>query len=410
MSDANVAVNFTASVGDLLSGISEARDAIQTLDAPIAALGDRYQALGASLVAAHAQVGQALSDSDRAASANAVIDARQAAEAQLETLQLGLKSALALYADDARQHKISQAQKIADTVAAVDAEYSARAAMLARMAGLHDQSSAARQEALDAELNAARQNEVEIVALTQQAVNAQAGEYEKLATTITQSFNGQIRGLLQGTESWRTAFKNTLEELLIKFIEWSEQSTLRYLAGEAAKTGATVSGVAARTGAEQAGAAASLGAHSASIVSSILSSAAEAFAGVFGFLAPVLGPLAAGPAASAQATVASMAGAVASADIGMWRAPEDMLTLIHHNELIMPAAEAGQFRQMLSGADAAPGAAQVQIHPTTHFHVSALDGGSVSQWLRGNSSQMMKAIDEAVRHGAGLGLRRLSGR
>ena len=65
------------------------------------------------------------------------------------------------------------------------------------------------------------------------------------------------------------------------------------------------------------------------MVRSILSSAAEAFAGVFGFLSPLMGPFAAGPAAAAQATVASMASSVASADIGMWQVPQDMLTLVH---------------------------------------------------------------------------------
>jgi hypothetical protein len=49
----------------------------------------------------------------------------------------------------------------------------------------------------------------------------------------------------------------------------------------------------------------------------------------------------------------------------------------------------------------------VHIHPTTNVHVSALDAGSVSQWMRANSGAMLKEIDRAVRHGAALGLRRL---
>ena len=105
-----------------------------------------------------------------------------------------------------------------------------------------------------------------------------------------------------------------------------------------------------------------------------------------------------------------MAGAVASADIGMWSVPEDMLTLVHHNELVMPAAQAGAFRDMLGG-DASQGGssrATVNVHPTTNFHVSAVNSGSVAQWMKANSSTMMKAIDEAVRHGAHLGIRRLS--
>jgi hypothetical protein len=55
-----------------------------------------------------------------------------------------------------------------------------------------------------------------------------------------------------------------------------------------------------------------------------------------------------------------------------------------------------------------PSRATVNVHPTTNFHVSAVDSGSVAQWMKSNSSTMMKAIDEAVRHGAHLGTRRLS--
>ncbi len=183
---------------------------------------------------------------------------------------------------------------------------------------------------------------------------------------------------------------------------------MQYLAGEATKTAATTAGVAARTGAEQAGAAASLAAQGATMIRSILSSAAEAFAGVFGFLAPLMGPAAAGPAAGAYGAVAGMAGAVAAADIGMWQVPQDMLTLVHHNELIMPAAEAGALRSMLSGGGSSDGAgSQVHINPAVHLSVQAIDGASVSQWMRDNSGHMLKAIDEAVRHGALVGTRRL---
>jgi hypothetical protein len=134
---------------------------------------------------------------------------------------------------------------------------------------------------------------------------------------------------------------------------------------------------------------------------------------VFGFLAPLMGPLAIGPATAAQATVAGMAGAVASADIGMWEVPKDQLALIHQNELIMPAGPAGALREMLtngSSGSGAGGGGSVAIHPTTHFHVNAIDSASVSSWMRQNGSGLTKALDQAVRHGAALGLKRLNGR
>ncbi|MGO9774384.1 MAG: hypothetical protein ACLPSW_33495 [Roseiarcus sp.] len=438
MTDANIAVSFTASVGDLVSGVAEAKDALASLSQPFAQLNGQYAALGASigeafsptrlqafdaalnasasleksLAAAHAQAAAAMRSGDDAAYNDAVRAAKLAISEEVKAVEDGLKQKLALYAEEARLHEITQAQKVALSRQALDEEYGAQISALQREAALGDQSLTQKQRILDQMLDAERRHQDQTTALVRNAVNEQEREYQAFGSTVTQAFNSQLHGLLSGTESWRTAFKNVLEDLLIKFIEWGEETVVRQIATEAAKTAATTAGVTARTGAEQAGAAASLATQSATIVRSILSSAAEAFAGVFGFLAPIMGPFAAGPATAAQATVAGMAGAVASADIGMWQVPQDMLTLVHHNELVMPAAQAGALREMLSGEAPASGGAQggaVHIHPTTNFHVSGVDSGSVAQWMKANSSTMLKAIDEAVRHGAHLGLRRLAG-
>ena len=74
------------------------------------------------------------------------------------------------------------------------------------------------------------------------------------------------------------------------------------------------------------------------MIKSIMGSAAETFAGIFGFLSPVMGPAAVAPATAGEAAVAAVASAVPAADIGMWNVPQDQLALIHQNELIMPAA------------------------------------------------------------------------
>ena len=157
-------------------------------------------------------------------------------------------------------------------------------------------------------IEATRRREDETAALTRSALQQQEHDYQSFANSIMGAFNSQLRGLLSGTESWHTAFKGVLNDLLIKFIEWCEMTVEHYALAEAIKTAATTTGVAARASAEDAGAAASMGAQGAAMVRSILSSAAETFAGVFGFLSPLMGPFAAGPAAAAQATVAGMAG------------------------------------------------------------------------------------------------------
>lgn len=438
MTDAAIAVTFTASTGDLVSGVSDAKDALASLSAPFNDLNSQFTALGASigqaltparlqafdaalnasaslersLAAAHAQAAAAMRSGDDAAYNDAVRAAQLAISEQVKAVEDGLKQKLALYAQEAQLHEITEQQKVTLSRQALDEEYAAEISALQRESGLSNQTLTQKQRVNDQMLDAERRHQDQMTSLVRNAVTAQEREYQAFGSTVTQAFNSQLHGLLSGTESWHTAFKNTLEDLLIKFIEWGEETVVRQIATEAAKTAATSAGVTARTGAEQAGAAASLASQSATIVRSILSSAAEAFAGVFGFLAPIMGPFAAGPATAAQATVAGMAGAVASADIGMWQVPQDMLTLVHHNELVMPAAQAGALRDMLSGDASAGSGAQsgaVHIHPTTNFHVSAIDSGSVAQWMKNNSPAMMKAMDEAVRHGAHLGLRRLAG-
>lgn len=439
MADANVSVSFSASTNDFVSQVNEAKDALQTFGAPFGEINrqlvsfensasqafsaDRLtpyrdalsatQALQQSFAADTARAAAALSQGDDAAYADAARAAQLAASEELRILADATKQKLALYSEEARFFQITEQQKLSLSQQALDAEYASELAALQRQEALGDQSLAAKQRVDDMVIEATRRRDDQMAELNRSALQQQERDYQAFGNSITQALNSQLRGLVTGTTTWRTAFGNVLEDLLVKFIEWCETTVQHYVLAEAAKTAATASGVAARTGAEQGGAAASLGAQGAAAVRSILSSAAEAFAGVFGFLAPLMGPLAIGPATAAEATVAGMAGAVVSADIGMWEVPRDQLALIHQNELIMPAGPAGALRDMLTNTPGGGGAASggpVAIHPTTHFHVNAIDSASVASWMRQNGPGMAKALDQAVRHGAALGLKRLNGR
>ena len=126
--------------------------------------------------------------------------------------------------------------------------------------------------------------------------------------------------------------------------------------------------------------------------------AAETFAGVFAFLSPVMGPAAAGPAAAAQAAVASEATVVATAlDVGTDYVVRGGLALIHPGETIIPAARtSGPY----TGAGAAP-----QVHAPVSINVSALDSQSVARFFNDNSKHMLRAINDAVKRGAHVGLR-----
>jgi hypothetical protein len=409
MSDANVSVNFSASTGDLESGIAGAREALASLAAPIADINSKYAALGASLSEAHARAMQAVQSGDNAAYANSLRAAQEALDDRIRLEKDSLKETLAAYADDARNHGLSEQEKLQASRAAVEEAYTLELQLMSRKRELAEGSMAQRQRIDNQIAQNERQEQRDLAQLTQQSLADQAHAYGMFGDTVSRAFNSQLNGLITGTQSWRDAFRHTLARLAVDFIEFTESMVVHWIAGEAARTAASATGSASRVAFSQAGAAASLAMQSAAMIRSILSSSAETFAGVFGFLSPIMGPFAVGPAAAAQATVASMTGSVASADIGMWSVPADMLTLVHHNELIMPASEAGAFRDLLTGAvRGGESGGNVSITPTTHFHVNAIDGGSVSQWMRTNSSQLLRAVDEAVRHGAHLGLKRLA--
>lgn len=196
-------------------------------------------------------------------------------------------------------------------------------------------------------------------------------------------------GMLEGHEKLRQAAQKVLTAIVSNFVssgvrivaDWAAnqatQATLAFTT-ETQKTAAVTSGVAARTAAEQAGATASAGASLGVMAAQIQRSASEAFAGVAGFLAPVLGPAALGPAAGVEASVL----AAASFAQGSWQLPSDMVANVHKGEMIVPAAATPWAQSAL--ASAAAGGAQrggdTHIH-NWNFNGGVLDGRSMAKMV-----------------------------
>ena len=249
-----------------------------------------------------------------------------------------------------------------------------------------------------AEADAIRKINNQLIDDERKAADETMKSWESAAQTIQGAFNSQLRGLLEGTTTWKQAMGKIFEDLTIKIIEEVERQVVHWVIGEATKTTATVTGNEARTAADAAGASVGLGMQAASILKSIFGSGAETFAGVFGFLSPIMGPAAAGPAAASQAAVLATAGAVASADIGMWQVPGDQLAMIHHNELVMPAGQAAAFRQMLTsnaGGGASGGGSGAGGGIT--LNVQAMDAASFTNFLNKNGAVLAKALNNATR-------------
>ena len=200
--------------------------------------------------------------------------------------------------------------------------------------------------------------------------------------------------MILGTTTLQKAVANIAQSILAEFVNLGVKMATNWLASELAMTTATEAGAAARTAADGEGMAAGLAVKAANAVKSIMTDSAQAFSGIFAFLAPVMGPAAAGPAAAGEATVMAAASGIASA-AGGWMVPSDQLAMVHQNEMILPANISQGLQNMIS-ANGGAGSGAVVVN------VSAIDSQDVKRFFQSNGSLLVNAVNKAMRNGSML--------
>jgi hypothetical protein len=244
------------------------------------------------------------------------------------------------------------------------------------------------------------------------------GVFDQIGSTVSSA----VMGMIQGTMSFRDAMRSIALQVVNMFLNAGIKMVANWLAqtmagtaitaqGEAAKTTAVTVGAAARQGAETTAASGSLFMIIPNILKSIFASAAQTFAGIFGFLSPVMGPAAAGPALAGQAAVLGVATALPAFAIGSWELPGDMIAQVHKGEMIVPAAQTPWAQALMAnGGPVAAGAragGDVHVHVTHAPVISAIDGASVKSMYRNSERILLRQLNDAARRGAHLGLSEL---
>jgi len=240
-------------------------------------------------------------------------------------------------------------------------------------------------------------HDTEMVKLDEQALDAASKQWNTFFSTLTSSFNGNIRGLLEGTTTWQKAMLKTLEDLTIKAIEWGEKMAVQWIANEAAKTTATTTGAAVRTGAEATSSSAGILSGIANALRSIFASGGQTAAEVSAEVAPAVGPAAPAVGAAAGAAVIATATSIGKFDVGTDRVLKGGLAILHENEKVLPAAVA-------SGAFTGAGMGTT-VHQQTSLNISAMDSRSIERFFQDNDHHVVKAFNRAVKNGAHLNLR-----
>jgi hypothetical protein len=220
-----------------------------------------------------------------------------------------------------------------------------------------------------------RRESREIDRLSEEEVKAQekaaddaAKAWDNFFKALNSALESQISALISEHERWGQAVKKTLDSLLVDVTKFFATWTLK----AAENVAAQIAGDQALQTAQQASDMFGLGQILASASRAIAADAGVAAAGVAAQQAPLISP----GALIEAAAVGSEVMGLAAFDTGAWQLPSDQIAMVHQNKLIMPAAEAGAFRNMLTTAAAQGkdgGGGNVAIHPTTHINVSAVD-------------------------------------
>jgi len=307
------------------------------------------------------------------------------------------------------QEELSALQRVnADKLAAIKAHYEA-------LKALQNQGSVEYNRLSDAQARVGRQANLEHLRDVQDINRQLVRDYRSSFVMIGDNATKSLMGMLEGQRTLKESVRGMLLQIIEMFVQARIRTAAEWLAGtmaqaqasvmsESVKTSAVSAGTSARSALESSASSVSMAGTFTNVLKSILASASQTFAGIFGFLSPVLGPAAIGPAAAGEATVLAAASALPSFAVGAWSLPNDMVAQVHQGEMIIPAGPAAMMRSALSSSDRGP----VTVQHSTNFNVSALDSQSVSQFFRQNGKHIMRSINDSVRVGAHLGFSKLS--
>jgi hypothetical protein len=324
--------------------------------------------------------------------------AQKAIDAQIKVLRQGLAAKKAVWAEEVKTYQITQDQEFGLLESATEREYQAELALLKKELEIGNQS-VEQKAAINAKIKELEaKHNTDMVKLDTQSVEAQTKLWDGYFSTVEGAFNSHLKSLLAGTETWHQAMGQILGDLVIKFIEGEEAKLAHHLATEIGMTTATQTGAAAREAAETSANSGSILVSLANAVKSIFGSAGQTSAGVSAAVAPVAGPAAPAIGAAAGAAVLSEALPLVPHAVGSWEVGGVTPALLHPGEMVIPQTFAEGLRNAMT-TNAGGGGGNTAINLT----VSAWDGASVQQWLRGGGANVLaKAVTQSFNNNPSL--------
>jgi hypothetical protein len=308
-------------------------------------------------------------------------DEAKAAEAEQQAEARKFETAIAAAHDEERvteatlanelaHHQITKQQEIQAIADAKQKELQIEIDYLKQTQALYDQGSK--------EWDAAQRKITKILA-DQKVIrqNAQADEaknaeqqWQKVVSGMQSTFSSFTQGIISGHQTISQSWTKMVDGITTKFIESLQRQLVEMIAQAATKDGID----------------------EAYYAKSSLRAAYDTAHKAFDWATQYVGPVLAMPIATAAFVAAESLG---SAEGGQYYVPNNQLTMLHPQEMVLPAGIANQMRSVIGGGGGGGGTTVIVNHS-----VNAVDAASFQQHIRRHSNMIANEVTRALKRKA----------
>jgi hypothetical protein len=320
---------------------------------------------------------QALAKSEEARIAKINADEKAAAEKEkqrqeeayqgdIEVAKLASDKKIQLIEQDLERGKITQQQEIALIAKAKQDELQLEIFYQQKRQALWDKDPKKVQEIQNQINKIKAQSELIGIKATTDELKVTEQKWKNLTNTISQSLNSALSGWIQGTQTFGQAWSKMADDMAMKFIASLERQLVEFLVNAAVRE--TV--------------------EEAQSKKSALRNAIDAAGKAYHWAAAWGGPPAGAIAAAVAFTAVESFG---SAEGGQYYVPNNQLTMLHPQEMVLPAVIANRMRGVIEGG----GGGGVTV--VVNHSVSAVDSASFQGHIRRHSNMIANEVTRALK-------------
>ncbi len=286
----------------------------------------------------------------------------------IEVAKVASETKIQLITQDFQKGKITQQQEIALIAKAKQDELQLEILYQQKRQALWDNDPKKVQEIQNQINKIKAQSELIGVKATTDELNAAGQKWKTFSSNISQSLNSALSGWIQGTQTFGQAWAKMADDMAMKFISSLEQQLVQFLVHLAVKDAAD----------------------KAASAKNNLRAAYDSAHNTYKWATGVVGPVIAGVLAAGAFVAAESLG---SAEGGQYYVPNNQLTMLHPQEMVLPAGIANQMRSVIGGGGSGGSGVTVVVNHS----VSAVDAASFQGHIRRHSNMIANEVTRALK-------------